>query len=330
MRTKIEERTAFPWSVKEPLLKETGGKCAHCGILLDRYTNLTIDHVIPLNKGGTNEQENLTVLCEDCNKLKSDMILPPVNWYPFLPVKRRKILGERLNRYIEETDYLSKDCLMPVDIFRVEVPITVKKKVSDNYRIIRMPAYIQGARMEYDAAFDWLMEYKRSLQWRDACGVLNHPSEFTAPCYLLKKGSIEVAMVNPWLIHEYDSSIGNYRNEILMDWFFSPSLPERDYLPEMLSYLILGTETYVTDSISLTMKGASTILFHTRCFLSDRFCASVFDKIAADRSDNIIQFDTGNSLTARIRDISVFHIVGDRKACYELRKKLDEKIRMVF
>lgn len=44
MRTRVEERTFFSWEVKERLLKETGGKCAHCGTPLDRYTNLTVDH----------------------------------------------------------------------------------------------------------------------------------------------------------------------------------------------------------------------------------------------------------------------------------------------
>ena len=43
--------------------------CAHCGT----PSNLTIDHIIPLGKGGTNTQDNLQMLCYSCNTLKADM-----------------------------------------------------------------------------------------------------------------------------------------------------------------------------------------------------------------------------------------------------------------
>lgn len=324
MREKIEERTHFSWAVKEPLLKETGGRCAHCGVPLDRYTNLSVDHVIPLNKGGTNDPENLTVLCDDCNLLKSDMILPPMNWYAYLSVKRRKALREHMRKYMRETDYLAEDCLMPVDTFRLEVPITTKKKYRNGYKVIRMPAYIQGTRMDQDNAFAWLMEYKKSLQYRDSVGTIKHPSEFQAPCYLLKKGNIEVAMVNPWMIHEYGEDIGNYRNEILIDWFFSPKLPGRDYLPEMLAYMVTGVESYIATSLAGTMDGACAVLFRVRCFVSDRFCKPVFDKLSGKRNDTIHTYGKNERLPARIRELSAFNLVGERKACKELNKMMDE------
>lgn len=326
MRARIEERVPFPWSVKKFLLKETQGRCAHCGVILDRYTNLSVDHVIPLNKGGTNDIQNLTVLCEDCNSTKSDMILPPVVWYPYLSTAKKKSLSELLYKYMTETDYLADDCLMPMDIFRIEVPITTKKKCPNGMmKIIRMPAYIYGTRMERNDAFDWLMEYKKSLQYRDACDIFTHPSDFPAPCYLMKKGDIEVAMVNPWMVHEWDKSMNNYRNEILMDWFFSPNLPDRDYLPEMLACMVAGVETYITQSIAKTMDGACAILFHFRCFVSDRFCNPVFNYLSEGKADKIEEFDTGKRLCARIRDLTVFNIIGKKAACMELKKKLDKQ-----
>jgi 5-methylcytosine-specific restriction endonuclease McrA len=42
------------------------GRCLHCGI----ECKLTVDHIIPLSKGGTNWPENIQGLCRGCNSRK--------------------------------------------------------------------------------------------------------------------------------------------------------------------------------------------------------------------------------------------------------------------
>jgi 5-methylcytosine-specific restriction endonuclease McrA len=42
--------------------------CANCGTA----SNLTIDHIIPLAKGGPNKLHNLQMLCDTCNTEKAD------------------------------------------------------------------------------------------------------------------------------------------------------------------------------------------------------------------------------------------------------------------
>lgn len=53
-------------------IKQRDGKCYEC----DSTENLTVDHIIPLSRGGYDIVENLRTLCLSCNKRKASMI----NW----------------------------------------------------------------------------------------------------------------------------------------------------------------------------------------------------------------------------------------------------------
>lgn len=47
-----------------------GTRCAYCGKLLSTYT-ATIDHIVPLSRGGDNEPSNLCWCCKNCNSEKA-------------------------------------------------------------------------------------------------------------------------------------------------------------------------------------------------------------------------------------------------------------------
>lgn len=55
-------------------LKYAGGRCALCGRSAKDGVTLHVDHIIPLSKDWSqrNNPDNLQVLCEDCNKGKSN------------------------------------------------------------------------------------------------------------------------------------------------------------------------------------------------------------------------------------------------------------------
>jgi 5-methylcytosine-specific restriction endonuclease McrA len=51
-------------------LLERDKACLKCG----SESKLTIDHVVPISKGGSNDFSNLQILCEKCNSLKGSTI----------------------------------------------------------------------------------------------------------------------------------------------------------------------------------------------------------------------------------------------------------------
>jgi Holliday junction DNA helicase RuvB len=65
-----ESPYAIPFEVRIKVWRRDNGKCVKCGT----RQNLEFDHIIPVSKGGSNTARNVELLCEDCNRLKSDSI----------------------------------------------------------------------------------------------------------------------------------------------------------------------------------------------------------------------------------------------------------------
>lgn len=59
-------RAAIPEDVRRDVL--SAGRCAHC----PATTKLTVDHIQPVSKGGSDERSNLQCLCLLCNIRKSN------------------------------------------------------------------------------------------------------------------------------------------------------------------------------------------------------------------------------------------------------------------
>ena len=67
------KRRMFTTAERNLVYNRTEGHCGICGkfIPLEEYT---IDHIIPLSKGGTNDTSNLQACCGFCNKAKDDTV----------------------------------------------------------------------------------------------------------------------------------------------------------------------------------------------------------------------------------------------------------------
>jgi 5-methylcytosine-specific restriction endonuclease McrA len=61
--------------------KTAPGLCHFCG-QKTAYQDLTMDHLVPLSRGGRSTKDNLVPCCKKCNTLKRSML--PLEWEDYL------------------------------------------------------------------------------------------------------------------------------------------------------------------------------------------------------------------------------------------------------
>ena len=69
----IEEysRPRIPEKIRVEVWRRDGGKCARCG----SREKLEYDHIVPISRGGSNTARNIELLCEKCNRSKSNNVI---------------------------------------------------------------------------------------------------------------------------------------------------------------------------------------------------------------------------------------------------------------
>ena len=62
-------RVTFPPEVRERVRLNQARRCIYCGVTLNR-TNFQVDHIYPVEHGGSNQESNLQATCGSCNARK--------------------------------------------------------------------------------------------------------------------------------------------------------------------------------------------------------------------------------------------------------------------
>jgi len=66
----LRKREKIPSHIRREVWRRDGGKCVNCG----SRENLEYDHIIPFSKGGSNSTRNIELLCQKCNREKTNKI----------------------------------------------------------------------------------------------------------------------------------------------------------------------------------------------------------------------------------------------------------------
>lgn len=67
------EHISFNKTTRKQVYRKSEGHCMLCGKFVD-YEDFTVDHIVPLAKGGTNDISNLQCTCKRCNTIKQDIM----------------------------------------------------------------------------------------------------------------------------------------------------------------------------------------------------------------------------------------------------------------
>lgn len=69
-------RKKIPEKIVAKVRQDAKNRCGYCLSHQDFVPIvLQVDHILPLHKGGTDNEENLWLLCATCNRAKSDKVL---------------------------------------------------------------------------------------------------------------------------------------------------------------------------------------------------------------------------------------------------------------
>ena len=95
--------------IRRSVIKRDGKICQYCGIYIEDA--ITIDHIIPFSKKGTDDLNNLLVCCKKCNSMKRDSDLKDFRETLFLNKHDMRI------HYIQYNHLLTKgiDLLKGID-----------------------------------------------------------------------------------------------------------------------------------------------------------------------------------------------------------------------
>lgn len=70
---KLKERRAKQF-IRKQLINKNGAVCAICGNPIETMKDCTIDHIIPISKGGLTTIDNCQLVHKNCNVTKGDKI----------------------------------------------------------------------------------------------------------------------------------------------------------------------------------------------------------------------------------------------------------------
>lgn len=285
-RVKTTERIRFDPQTRSDVYHKCECRCAHCGVHLSYHSDFTVEHVIPINKGGTNDMDNLVALCEACNKAKSDDIIQPADYYAYLPKNRLIKVQALFDKYIRSVDFLDKNNLFLLDRFDLETKNVVFVK---QCKQLLVPTVSRVEKLRKADAFDWLYEHyvgrlctgDKSLMANNADAMRDVYKCVSSNGTVLFLFSLYVKKME-WIAQDTES-----RNTLCADLYFNPEIKIRPHATIPTLYLHFMSIVQIVQRKFGRIAPCTAIECFARAPHSDRIANSVFQFIEDHTSHGV-------------------------------------------
>lgn len=235
-RIKKERRMIIPLPLKQQIYKEYHGICAHCGRKLYEGGNYTVDHIIPLSKGGQTTPANLAPLCFSCNRTKSDDIIDPKTYYVYADKKQKTQMEQLFQRYIDRIDCLSKNNLFQTDRFHIRShAVVIRNKKKTQKRTAILPTTIQVQKIKPIEIIRYLNRYQEKLSELVKPIIFDTEESIDVPFYTIANNNKTVAIFSAYIdtIKDLDT--------IILDFFISPDVKEKPNTTAPTFYMFVNS-----------------------------------------------------------------------------------------
>lgn len=276
MRRQTEERRGFTYAERLQICEKSDNKCCHCGKGVKMHDKeSTIEHIIPISKGGTNDFRNLVYLCTDCNEKKANLIIPPYDYYQYLKEEYHDEVIKLYTDYCNDITYYDKNNFTKDDakIFTYYnrfsscesfVPKSKRKRASLGVSLLMKATLTKAFYSDLDEIYEYCLKYhKKHNIPSDGLKAIISDTFNEGAFYIVRKGSEIVAIipVSPGLLIDK-----NDESKYLISINGIPNLYKRDcYIP-----LITDCINYIVSEIS-KIDSDGNVVFKIMSPVNDSF-----------------------------------------------------------
>ena len=94
--------------------------CGYCDKIPDSPHDLSLDHVIPRNKGGTNDSNNITTACKQCNYDRNQFELEELVYMKEITVEQMINIRRRLKEDMTQFEVRAKALIYKMNLRGME------------------------------------------------------------------------------------------------------------------------------------------------------------------------------------------------------------------
>lgn len=330
-RERTENRSYIPRQIKNCVLIDNNYICAHCGKLLKYPVKYTLEHVIPLKKGGTNDIENFVALCETCNQKKSDDIVDPKTYYTYLSKDKLAKIQKVFDNYIKNTRWLANDNLFKTDQFEVNALTAIFKPGSQKPIIRKVPLNI--TKMRKNEIVNWFLMYGGRLNPRDKYLLTYDEKSIQTPYYAIKQNNNIIAIISVYIEKSNQKTImcpdNHLRNVLFIDIFTHPDNKNNRTSVEIIASLMTSIVHEIQNTLIHHARG-TTIELMFRSPASDQLTGQAMDllhQIHKNQFANLLMIDGNDAeICGNINCLNAILFQGNRNDSEKLSEKYNNTL----